>query len=379
MRLGIDAREIQDGVYTGIGRPLANFLRYFAALDNDDICVLFSSRKIPVDFGPRVVNVVLEEKFTLAWDQWHLPWAIKKMGIDLFYSPYYKIPLIKFCPTVSAILDLMYLIFEPYQKQLSPLARLYYATLGRLYAHRADKIWTCSVYSKRDIQRVYGVHDSKITVVPLSVSGIYRRETNPGHIEAMRQEWNINGRYILYMGNFKAHKNVENIIHAFAALVPMFPDLKLILAGPKEHTYPRLVKSTQDYHLEDKVLFPGKILEHDQPHLLYSGAEVFVMPSLYEGFGLPPAEAMACQTPVVASNTTSIPEVVRDAGLLVDPNDVSQIAAAIKRILQEEGLAKDLVKKGLEYVKEYDEHKTSQQLYDFFKQTLKEHAPTTHI
>ena len=140
MRLGIDAREIQDGVYTGIGRPLANFLHYFASLHNEDSCILFSARKIPIDFGPRVTNIVLNESVTFVWDQWQLPRALKKAKIDIFYSPYYKIPLMKPCITVSAILDLMYIAFDPYYQHMSLIARAYYAFFGKAYAKHADKI-----------------------------------------------------------------------------------------------------------------------------------------------------------------------------------------------------------------------------------------------
>jgi hypothetical protein len=117
MKLGIDAREIQDGVYTGIGGPLANFLHYFASQPNNDTCVLFSARKVPIDFGPKVSNIVIQEHVAFVWDQWQLPQALNKEGIDVFYSPYYKIPLLKPCRTISAILDLMYLTFEPYYKR----------------------------------------------------------------------------------------------------------------------------------------------------------------------------------------------------------------------------------------------------------------------
>ncbi|MBF0510764.1 MAG: glycosyltransferase family 4 protein [Candidatus Omnitrophica bacterium] len=358
MRVGIDAREIQNGVYTGIGRPLANFLHYFASLDNEDTCVLFSAQEIPIDFGPKVKKVVIPEKLTFYWDQWQLPEQLKKEGVEIFYSPYYKIPFLKPCRCVSSILDLMYLTFGPYYKRMPWWSKLYYATFGRAFAHRSDRVLTCSEYSQRDIQRIYGVKPEKIKLIPLSLGDIYRPESGASPVK---------GRYLLYVGNFKIHKNVINIIKAFALLENEFPDLKLVLAGPREYEYNALVAKVHDCHLDQKVIFLGKITQEDKPHLLYSGAEVFVMPSLYEGFGLPPLEAMACGVPVVASNTTSIPEVVKDAGLRVDPMDVKAIAEAIKRILKDHVLKQELIARGLRYAKEYEATKVSRMLYDFLK------------
>ena len=306
MRLGIDAREIQGGVYTGIGRPLANFLDYFVAQVDRDICVLFSSKKVPIDFGEKVSNVVIPEGNTFVWDQWLLPQAIKKAQVDLFYSPYYKIPLLKPCRTVSAILDLMYIAYEPYYKTMPPWAKLYYATFGRAYAHRADKILTCSRYSQKDIERIYGVDESKIKIVPLSVASIYFASQDPSQVALTKRKFNINGRYILYMGNFKAHKNIVPLIHAFASIASEFPDVNLVLAGHKEHTYPEMVNIIQGKGLTERVIFTGKVSESDGPQFLYQGAEVFVMPTHYEGFGLPPLEAMASGIPVIASRATSV-------------------------------------------------------------------------
>lgn len=373
MHLGIDAREIQDGVHTGIGRPLANFLNYFSKLDNRDHCVLFSARKIPINFGARVKNVVIEERFTQYWDQIQLAQAVKKEGIELFYSPYYKLPLFITCKCVCAVLDLMYLIVPEYRRELTPLTKLYYATIGKKCVEKAGRILTCSEHSKRDIVRIYGIDERKIEIIPLSVAHIYRPEPDKNKIESMKAKYGIIGPYILYLGNFKPHKNVKTIISAFHKIAPEFPELKLVLAGPKTHLYSELIALTQKLGLSERIIFTGKVSESDEPHLLYSGAEIFVIPSLYEGFGLPPAEAMACGVPVVASNTTSIPEVVKDAGLLVDPQDADAIAVAIKRVLSDASLKRTLVEKGLKYAQEYEEDRVAKMNYDFFKRVLNQH------
>ena len=370
MRLGIDAREIQEGVYTGIGRALVNFLEYLSTQDNSDTCVLFSSKIIPIDFGPKVIHVVMPESQTFLWDQWTLPQAIKKSGVDLFYSPYYKIPLLKPCPTVSAILDLMYLTYKPYYQVMSPVAKLYYATFGRWYAHRADWILTCSQYSKQEIKQTCGVDEGKIKVIALSVAPIYFSAYDEGKIKAIKQKFNINGRYLLYMGNFKTHKNIALLIQAYARIAKEFSDVNLVLAGPLEHTYLQLVKTIEDHQLKNRVIFTGKIMESDEPQYLYQGAEVFVMPSLYEGFGIPPLEAMACGVPVVASQETSLPQIVGEAGVLVDAKDASQMAEAIKSIFENAQLKQELKIKGLQRAQIFESRKVAQEMADFFKTSL---------
>lgn len=374
MRIGIDIREIENEVSTGIGRPLANFLTCTAHPEDDDHYVLFSSRPAPFPLNRKMENVVVKERFTFYWDQVQLPRAIRSQHLDLFYSPYYKIPLLAHCRKVSSILDLMYLAFPEYRKKLSLPARLYYHTFGKKCAEQADRILTCSDHSKRDIVRLYGVDAEKIVVIPLSVGDMYRPEPYARRIEALKTRFGIVGRYILYLGNFKPHKNVRNIILSFDKVAREIADLKLVLAGPKTHTYPELRRLVEEMSLGDKVIFTGTILEKDRPHLLYSGAEVFVMPSLYEGFGLPPAEAMACGVPVVVSNSTSLPEVVGDAGVLVDPTDVDQIAQAVLRVLTDSGLRDGLRKRGLERAAIFSPERIAGQTREVFRRLMESHS-----
>lgn len=370
MRLGIDAREIQDGVFTGIGRPLMNFLKYFADQKDKNDCILFSEKKLPFKENARIQHRIIPHCPSFFWDQVRLPREIREDKIDLFYSPYYKIPLSAPCPAVSAILDLMYLVFDEYRRELGVWRRGYYATFGRLFARRSTKIFTCSEFSKRDIIKIYDIPTSKIEVIPLSVSDMYHPEKNQKSIAEMKDRYGIHSRYLLYLGNFKSHKNVEGIIKAFKNVVVEHRDLVLVLAGPKTHGYEQLVTSIHEIGLKNRVIFTGKITESDKPHLLYSGAEIFVFPSFYEGFGIPPLEAMACGTPVVASNTTSIPEVVKDAGFLVDPYHPDDIAQAIRRILNTPSLRQVLVEKGLRYAEEYQEEKISKRFYEFLKAVI---------
>lgn len=371
MHLGIDGREIENGVYTGIGRALANFLQYFSGLKNEDTCVVFSTRKLPIALGPKISNVVVTRLPTLVWDQVALALAIKKEHIDLFYSPYYKVPIAAPCPVVNAVLDLMYLSFPAYRRSMPIWSKLYYLTFGSACLRKSRRILTCSQFSKQDIMRIYRIDERQIDVVPLSVAPIYRPEKDQARITAVKKQLGINGRYFLSMGNFKPHKNVQNIIRAFACSVAVdYKDVVLVLAGPKEHGYAELKQLVKDYRMDKRVIFPGKISEKDLPHALYSGAEALVMPTLYEGFGLPVVEAMACGTPVIASDTTSLPEVAGNAAMLVDPHDVIAIGNGMRTILEHDAVRADLKAKGLARVAMFDPMRIERLTYDFLLRGL---------
>lgn len=371
MKLGIDAREIQNGGYSVVGRPLTDFLKFFASQQNDDRCILFSSDHIPINFGPRIKNIILKKRSAFFWDNESLPKAVLDEKIDVFYSPNYKIPLKQHCLTISTISDMMPLAFKPYRDSASIFFKAYYMTLGKTFAQRSDKILTCSEHSKNDIIDIYSVPHEKINVIPLSVDETYKAENNFFIVDAARRFWGIKGPYLLYSGNFTLHENVGCIVEAFNCLALKYPDLQLVLAGPKKNDYEALVSRIHELELTNRVIFPGEISPADKPHVLYSGAEVFVVPTLYEGFAHAHLKAMACGVPIVSANTTAIPELVRDAGLLVDPLDVADVVKAIEAIMTNTDLRKKLITRGLEYVKQYETEKISRRMYEFFAEQYK--------
>ncbi|VAX38253.1 hypothetical protein MNBD_UNCLBAC01-2031 [hydrothermal vent metagenome] len=372
MKLGIDAREIQNGVYTGIGGPLANFLNYFSSFDDKDECILFSSKDIPLDFGKKIRNVVIEEKNTFYWDQFLLPKALEQEAIEIFYSPYYKIPLRSPCLTISAILDLMYFAVDHYRRELSLFKKIYYFTFAKMMAQKANWVLTCSENSKQDIITFYGVDAQKIKVIPLSIDNHYRFDAEEDVLPLVHKKFGIDSLYIFYFGNFKYHKNINRVIKAFKRIIPEFREIKLVLAGPKEHYYLQHQTLVNELSLKDKVMFLGKISDREDARLLYTGAKMFVMPTLYEGFGLPPVEAMACGTPVITSNTSSLPEVMGEAGILVDPYKIDEITTAMRKLLQDKSLCEELGQRGLKQYKNFTEEKIAKQTYAFFKKVWKE-------
>ena len=364
MKIGVDAREIQDGVTTGIGRSLANFIHYFGLNEKRHELILFSEKKPPFKLNNNISGAVLSKISAPFWDQWKLPKAIADYQIDLFYSPYYKIPLLTKTPIVSQILDLMFLSFEPYRKNIRFHRKLYYPSFGKMFAHKSVNIITDSEHAKKDIVKIWKIIPEKITVIPLGLAKRYRPITDPTLLNKVKIKFQLPDRFVLYLGNFLPHKNVVSLVKAFKAIQNRFDDVHLVLAGPLDSSSKKIQRLVSSEGLEDRISFTDTIREDDYPEALLSLAEVFVFPTLYEGFGLPPLEAMACGTPVVVSNRTSVPEVVGDAGLLVNPTNMVEIGHAIAGLLENSEKRTQYSQKGLNRAKNFREKDTAGKLYE---------------
>ena len=363
MNIGVDVREIQNGVITGIGRSLSNFIQYVSEKESEHNLVLFSEKKLEINFNPKIKNVYLRGSSTFIWDQWKLPKSFKQFNIDLFYSPYYKIPLISTIPSVSQILDLMFIIHPDYKNNLTVNQRLYYTLFGKTFAMKSLSIITDSKHAKNDIVKVWNVNPEKIVVIPLGLADLYRPVNNKNLLNHVRKRLKLPEKYILYLGNFKPHKNVPALILAFKKTQNKFPDYKLVLAGTIDKHGAKIKDLVARIGLAEKVVFTGTIRENDHPEAIFSMADLFVFPTLYEGFGLPPLEAMACGTPVIASKLTAVPEVIGDAGVLVNPLDIDELANAINNLLSNPEKRAEYSFKGLKRSYLFREESTSGQIY----------------
>ncbi len=363
MLIGVDAREIQDGIVTGIGRPLANFIEYFECHEEEHTLFLFAEKRIPTDFTGNVRTVIIGTCPTFLWDQWKLPRALRTHNIDLLYSPYYKIPLLTGIPVISQILDVMYLIFPPYRKALGVFGRLYYAIFGRAFSRRAIRIITDSEHAKQDIMNLWKVNADKIVVIPLGLAGRYAPVKDKELLSRVRESLGLPDKYLLYLGNFKPHKNVESLIKAFSCIEGEIPECMLVLAGPLDANGLRVRELATKQGIAERVFFTDTIREDDRPEALLTMAELFIFPTLYEGFGLPPLEAMACGTPVIASNLTAVPEVVGEASVMIDPLNVEELGHAIISLLADPVKMKRYSRMGLERAKQFREENTAGSVY----------------
>jgi glycosyltransferase involved in cell wall biosynthesis len=283
-----------------------------------------------------------------------LPWASLRGAFDLLHVTY-NAPPINPCPTVVTIHDIS---FEHYPQFFSPRDRLILKTLVPLSARRAAHILTVSQHAKREIVERYGLPPDKITVTYEAAGAQFRPVDDPAAAQAVRAKYAIpNGPFVLALGNLQPRKNIARLVAAFAQvaaqqqspnhLITQSSDHpSLVIAGKAQWRESEIHQSVQQAGLAGRVIFPGYVDDADLP-ALYSTATVFVYPSLYEGFGLPPLEAMACGAPVISSNAASLPEVVGDAALCIDPTDTESLAQALVDVLAHSELRADLRAQGL--------------------------------
>jgi len=340
IRIGVDGRELADGVRTGIGRYLVEVLR--AASHAGLECLVYGDARtrLPVTL-PGVSLHRLNAGLTFWVEQVGLPRLLARDRISVFLSPYYKCPLRAPCPVMITAHDLF---FIRYLGHARPVADALKTLLARAYAHRAVVVITDSEYSKNAIIKLLGVDCGKVHVIAVAVGEEFKPMPVPATVV---QQYGMNPPYILYVGNFLPHKNVSRLIQAYACFDKALKDThQLVLAGGNREHRSDLERLAGSLGVADRVLFPGLIEDAHLP-AVYSGAALFVLPSLEEGFGLPALEAMACGAPVAASNRAAIPEVVGDAAVLFDPENVSAIAEAMARALSEPDMRERMRRQGL--------------------------------
>ena len=262
-------------------------------------------------------------------------WLSCKIGShrpDLFFSPGFSLPAVNLSPFVFTIHDLICVQFPGASRASTCARKLYFQTVVRRAARQAYRVLTVSEHSRTELLKWTDLHDDAIVNVGNGIDPVFT---------PIGPRYDPGFNYILYVGNFKPHKNVNRLLEAFAQLD--YPDLRLLLTG---HGTPQLLATLRALALEQRVHFTGCVDDHRLAEL-YRGALLLVQPSLMEGFGLPPIEAMACGTPVVVSRLTSLPEVVGDAGVFVDPLDVSEIRRAMERTISDSDLRQQLIAAGI--------------------------------
>ena len=345
MRIAIDVRKLHD---FGVGTYVRNLLRQLARMDHETEYVLLCRR----DDRPIVKRLGENFRAVSEWsgnysvtEQLSVPLNLGRSGATLFHAPHYVLPVLTPCRSIVTIHDCIHLVFPQYLAHR--LAHGYARTALWTAAHRANRILTVSEASKRDILRFCQVPDDKVTVIYNAIDERFGVEPPEEEVARVRERYQLHDPFIMYAGNVKPHKNLERLIDAFALLRrDGFGDLKLLITGNEISRYATLRRAVHRYNLHKHVRFLG-FQPEDTLAVLYRLADVFVFPSLYEGFGLPPLEAMASGTPVVVSNVSSLPEVIGDAGALVNPYDPASIADGVRRVLTDGPLRAELTAKGL--------------------------------
>lgn len=349
MRIGVDAR-LMHYQPAGISRYTWHLLHAMAAINHTDDFVVFQHRR----HGTPLISQANFRRATLfapvhgRVEQLMLPLELARHKLDLIHSTDFIPPLRSPIPAVITVHDLAFLHWP---HLVTKASAAYYGQIDR-GVHHARHVIVPSESTKQDLIGQLGVPDSKVSVIYEAADPSFRPLPLPETRAAITRKFNIPERYVLFVSTIEPRKNVNGLLRAFRMLHDRYnlKDVGLVLAGSKGWLYEETEQLVSELKLEAQSHFLGRVSDSDL-HRLYVGAHAHIHPALYEGFGLPPLEAMACGTPTIVSNVGSLPEVVNDAALLVNPNDHEEIAVAMHRLLEDEALHDELRRKGLQRAK----------------------------
>jgi glycosyltransferase involved in cell wall biosynthesis len=365
MRVAIDARKLHD---FGIGTYIRNLLRELARTDGQTEYVLLCREPdlgVGAQLGPNFRTVLEPSPNYSLREQIHVPWVLRREKPDVFHAPHYVLPPAVRCRSVVTIHDCIHLMFPQYLRNRAAYA---YARAAMWAAARSsDCILTVSEASKRDILHFFNVPAEKIVVVYNAIDEHFSVTPSDDAVARVRERYQLDHTFVLYVGNIKPHKNLVRLIEAFDELRKSgFEDVKLLIIGDEISKLPALRRAVHKHKLHKHVRFLGYLTD-DTLAVLYRLAALFVFPSLYEGFGLPPLEAMASGTPVVTSNVSSLPEVTGDAAILVNPYDVDSIVDGMRRVLSDPALAAELGRRGRARAREFSWARSVERTRDVYR------------
>ncbi len=371
MRVGIDISFIiKDRV--GVDQYIYNLLRGLANVDSDNLYYLYSNRAVPEEFfciGGNFKVVIHKSKILprIMWVQFVLPGLLKRDGIELLHAPCYMAPSRARCPKVITFHDMASWLFP---EKFRLIHRIVYSWFVPSFAKNADRIIAVSESTKKDLVRLFGMPEDKITVVYEGTNELFKPAKDAGLLERIREKYGLPEKYILYVGILEPRKNISALIRAYGLMKDSREvEHKLVIVGNKGWMCDEIFKTVQSLRLEDEVIFTGYIADKELP-LVYNSAELFVYPSTYEGFGLPPLEAMACGVPVITSNISSLPEVTGDAAILINPDNADELSAAMAKVISSSSLRESMINKGFERVKMFSWKKAAEETLEVYKDIL---------
>jgi glycosyltransferase involved in cell wall biosynthesis len=359
MRIAIDGRTIVHG-RSGVGAYAHRIVRGLLRRDAHNEYFLFLAAEQPDLDAPNLRKFVIERSDRMVRNRWwenvQLPGYLSRYGIDVYFSPAYALPVLprvyrrqptRFVVTIHDVIS------DILPEAFTFRMRLWQALFNRNAVALADRIIVDSESTKRDLVRLYGPTRQPVCVVPLSVDEDYRPETDSNVLDRVRTRYSLPDSFILFLGTVEPRKNVTGLARAYRRLPEelrrRFP---LVICGAIGWHADAILSELNALDIHDSIRFVG-FAEHEDLPALYSLASVFVYPSLYEGFGYPPLEAMACGVPVITSNTSSLPEVVGDAGLMVNPRDDGELTEKIQYVLEDATARATLSRKGIERARRF--------------------------
>ena len=328
IRIAIDARMIKPGSMHGIARYVYELLRGLTKRNLDIQYLAIVNRESPLPderWSDNIRFVEADSSWISFGEQFEIPKILRDNNIDLFHAPSFVAPLMSPCKMIMTIHDLNHLVLPQFY---TPFHQVYYRLFVKSCIARSACILTVSQFSKQEIVRTLGLDPDKIFVTYNGVNEFYRPVADQEELAYVREIYELPDEFILCVSNNKPHKNVHQLVRAYCQ---SNVDLPIVLATPVDSALLRLAESFNKKHL---IYFSKFIAEEHLP-AVYSMTKLFVYPSTYEGFGLPPLEAMCCGAPVVVARSSSLPEVVGDYAIFADPYDHMDIAQALERGIQQ--------------------------------------------
>lgn len=372
MRIGIDAR-MYSTEFTGIGRYVYELVKQLTLIDDKNEYVLFMNEPEYSKFveSRRVKKMLVKAKHYSVREQLGYLWALRRANLDLMHFTHFNAPILYRKPSVVTIHDLT-LSFFPGKKMNSAFYRMAYNTVLKAAVRNARRVIAVSENTKADLVEIAGTSPSKVEVIYEGVGEEFGPRGDKETQENLHRKYSITRDFLLYTGVWRGHKNLVNLVRAFALLREGEEghDLQLVITGEEDPYYPEVKRTVKELGLEHHVIYTGMVPEKELV-ALYQTATAYVFPSLYEGFGLPPLEAMRCGTPVVASKVSCIPEICGEASAIYfDPYDPEDICNSIRKVLLDESLQKELRECGLKHSLKFSWEKMAQKTLEIYNDIL---------
>ena len=357
MKIAIDIQTTL-GQPTGFGFYVSNLVRELNLIKSE--------------FEFSLIRPVSEVDFStpqrFIWDQFILPRRAMRAKAALLHQPCFSASFIFRGPVVVTIHDIISIL---YPENIPFASRMFYSKWMPFSYRKAAQIITISESTKKDITRVLEIPEKTITVIPLAVDERFKKAAPRNEVEEVIRKYGVRGNYILHLGTLEPRKNLGFLIEVFASLIrdKRHKDLNLVIASKKGWYYEGLFEKVKALGLEKRIIFTGYVDDSDKP-ALYKGAKIFAFPSLYEGFGLPPLEAMASGVPVVSSNTSSLPEVVGEAGILLSPKDKRGWVKAISSLCLSNGLIQKMKGQSKKQADKFSWETVAQKTIEVYRRAL---------
>lgn len=373
MRIGIDATALPPQP-VGAGNYIIQLIRALSDLDVKDEFVIYAQRKgqvlINLPKHDRFEWIILEDRnpgFRLIWEQTLFPKLINETGVELLHSLHYTRPIFLPCASVVTFHDMTFFLYPELHTRIK---QLFFPLAIRASARLADALITNSENTRRDAIRVLGIPPEKISATRLGVDPGFKPISDNGIKKVIAEKYSLPERFILYVGLIEPRKNLPMLIKAYKQYIDEGGNYHLVLVGNYGWMYEEVLKQIVDLELEREVHFTGYIPQEDLP-LVYNLSSLFVYPTIYEGFGLPVLEAMACGVPVITTNVSSLPEIVGGAGILVPVDDVDALYRAIKSVLGDEDLQIEMIQKGISRASKFSWQQTAKLTYLVYQKAMR--------